>query len=81
MKSTVFYFLILISNTSLFAKNYNAIDIMERVNSSPKPNSSISEIELEIVKKKRDRTKSKSRSFLRYEKRYTTGGYKKKNFS
>mgnify|MGYP001184422068 CR=1 FL=1 len=63
MKSAVFYFFI-ISNTFLFAKNYNAIDIMERVNSSPKPNSSISEIELEIVKKKRDRTKSKSRSFL-----------------
>lgn len=78
MRSAVFYFLILIGNTFLFSKNYNAIDIMERVNSSPKPNSSISEIELEIVKKKRDRTKSKSRSFLRYEKRYTTGGYKKK---
>jgi len=79
MKSVVFYFLILLSNTFLSAKNYNAIDIMQRVNSSSKPNSSISEIELEIVKKKHNKIKSKSRSFLRYEKRYTTGEYKKKS--
>ena len=59
--------------------NYTAIGIMAKVINAPKPISSISEIELEIVRKRSGKTKRKTRSFLKYDKQYSSGVHKKKS--
>ena len=75
----LFIFILFLSLIYSADNNYTAIGIMEKVINTPKPISSISEIELEIVRKRSGKTKRKTRSFLKYDKQYSSGVHKKKS--
>ena len=65
----------------LLAKDITAYELMERVYSLKKPETSIVEIKLELVRIKGKREKKKIREFTRYEKYYDSGPYRSKSIS
>ena len=73
--------LIVVALGSISAQDLSAIEIMENVYDSPKPNSSIMEIRLEIIRIKRQKEKVKLREFTRYEKLYDSGKYSSKSLA
>lgn len=58
--------------------NLTAVEVMTKVKSAPKPESSISEIRLDIIRTKAGKEKRRVRAFTRYEKKFSSGSYEKK---
>ena len=60
-------------------QHLTAIEIMEKVFSTPKPNTSLSDIKLEIIRIKRGKEKVKVREFTRFQKYYNSEKFKSKS--
>jgi len=63
------------------AQDLSALEIMEKVLNTQKPNTSISDIKLEIVRVKRGREKIKVREFTSFKKNYQEGKFKSKSLA
>ena len=63
------------------AQDLSALEIMEKVLNTQKPNSSISDIKLEIVRVKRGKEKIKVREFTSFKKNYQEGKFKSKSLA
>ena len=65
--------------TLLSAQTLTAKEIMLRVQNTPKPETSVTEVRLEIVRYKRGKEKVKVREFTRFRKFYHSGKFKAKS--
>ena len=65
----------------MVAQDLSALEIMEKVLNTQKPNSSISDIKLEIVRVKRGKEKIKIREFTSFKKNYKEGKFKSKSLA
>ncbi|MDC1038549.1 outer membrane lipoprotein-sorting protein [Candidatus Marinimicrobia bacterium] len=63
------------------AQELSVLQIIEKVLSVPKPNTSISDIKLEIIRMKRGKEKVKVREFTRFQKNYISGEFKSKSLA
>jgi len=63
------------------AQDLSALEIMEKVLNTQKPNTSISDIKLEIVRVNRGREKIKEREFTSFKKNYKEGKFKAKSLA
>jgi len=73
--------LIFFAASFCLGQEISADEVMERVYSIQRPNTSIMEIKLEITRKKRNKEKTKVREFTRYEKYYDVGQYRSKSLA
>ena len=65
----------------MVAQNLSALEIMEKVLNTQKPNTSISDIKLEIVRVNRGRERIKEREFTSFKKNYKEGKFKAKSLA
>ena len=77
--SSLLLFTLFVSDA--LSQDISAYEIMERVFSIKKPQSSIMEIRLEVFRKKGKKIKKKIREFIRYEKNYEKGKYRLKSMA
>ena len=63
------------------AQDLSALEIMEKVLNTQKPNTSISDIKLEIIRVKRGKEKIKIREFTSFKKNYQEGKFKSKSLA
>ena len=63
------------------AQDLSALEIMEKVLNTLKPNTSVSDIKLEIVRVKRGKEKIKIREFISFKKNYEEGKFKSKSLA
>ena len=65
----------------MMAQDLSALEIMEKVLNTLKPNTSVSDIKLEIVRVKRGKEKIKIREFTSFKKNYDEGKFKSKSLA
>jgi len=65
----------------MMAQDLSALEIMEKVVNTLKPNTSVSDIKLEIVRVKRGKEKIKVREFTSFKKNYEEGKFKSKSLA
>ena len=65
----------------MVAQDLSALEIMEKVLNTLKPNTSVSDIKLEIVRVKRGKEKIKIREFTSFKKNYDEGKFKSKSLA
>jgi len=65
----------------MMAQDLSALEIMEKVLNTLKPNTSVSDIKLEIVRVKRGKEKIKIREFTSFKKNYEEGKFKSKSLA
>ena len=65
----------------MVAQDLSALEIMEKVLNTLKPNTSVSDIKLEIVRVKRGKEKIKVREFTSFKKYYEEGKFKSKSLA
>ena len=63
------------------ARDLSALEIMEKVLNTLKPNTSVSDVKLEIVRVKRGKEKIKVREFTSFKKNYEEGKFKSKSLA
>ena len=63
------------------AQDLSALEIMEKVLNTVKPNTSVSDIKLEIIRVKRGKEKIKVREFTSFKKNYKEGIFKSKSLA
>ena len=71
----------LLYSSSMVAQDLSALEIMEKVVNTLKPNTSVSDIKLEIVRVKRGKEKIKIREFTSFKKNYEEGKFKSKSLA